>query len=73
MQDLLLKKIQSRWADKSDIQAYIFYYQDLRNSFQTCIFLFGHRSKNEIAHLLATEGLRREEQWNLDRGVPIFA
>ncbi|MBA0844756.1 hypothetical protein Goarm_005761, partial [Gossypium armourianum] len=42
--------------------------EDLSNSFQTCVFLFGHRSKNEIAHLLATEGLRREEQWNLDRG-----
>ncbi|KAG8478391.1 hypothetical protein CXB51_028230 [Gossypium anomalum] len=64
----VIKKIQSKWADKSEIQAYISNYQDLSNSFQTCVFLFGHRSKNEIAHLLATKGLCREEQWNLDRG-----
>ncbi|MBA0560965.1 hypothetical protein Golob_017832 [Gossypium lobatum] len=69
----VIKKIQSRWADKSKIQAYITDCQNLSDSFQTWVFLFGHRSKNEIAHLLATEGLRKEEQWNLDRGVLIFA
>lgn len=64
----VIKKIQSRSTDKSEIQAYIIDCQDLNNSFQTCVSLFGHRLKNEIAYLLAIEGLRRKEQWNLDQG-----
>ncbi|MBA0741953.1 hypothetical protein Gogos_015070 [Gossypium gossypioides] len=59
--------------DKLEIHAYIKDYQGLSKSFQICYFKYRGRSKNGIAHLHATEGLRQKEQWNMSRGVPIFA
>ncbi|MBA0776643.1 hypothetical protein Gotri_011608 [Gossypium trilobum] len=41
--------------------------ENLNNSFQTCVFLFGHRLKNEIAHLLAIEVERDRLRYSFAR------
>ncbi|KAK5803457.1 hypothetical protein PVK06_031102 [Gossypium arboreum] len=38
-----------------------------------CRFLHGKRSKNEVANLLATEGLRNGDQQDVNGGVPAYA
>ncbi|MBA0734999.1 hypothetical protein Gogos_018884, partial [Gossypium gossypioides] len=55
------KKLQREGIDKSDICAYIRDGQGLNERFCTCQFKHIHRSTNGVAHLLATEGLKKGE------------
>ncbi|MBA0785178.1 hypothetical protein Gotri_028186, partial [Gossypium trilobum] len=59
---LVVKKLQMGGEDKSEIYEYIKDGQCLSKGFQTCMFKYGHRSMNEVAHLLATKGLKNGEQ-----------
>ncbi|MBA0729638.1 hypothetical protein Golax_023392, partial [Gossypium laxum] len=56
------KKLQKDEDDKLEISVIIRDCLWLSKAFQICKFLHGKRTKNEVANLLATEGLRNGEQ-----------
>lgn len=68
-----VKKLQANRRDGSIISAYIKDSKSLCLNFRKCVFKHTPRLGNEMAHLLATEGLRREWNTYLLRGVPNFA
>ncbi|KAK5783398.1 hypothetical protein PVK06_037906 [Gossypium arboreum] len=68
----MVKMAQMDDKDKFEISAYIKDAKSLSKEFQTCIFMDASRSTNEVAHLLAIEGIKRMEQTYLMNGVPSF-
>ncbi|MBA0849548.1 hypothetical protein Goshw_017369, partial [Gossypium schwendimanii] len=47
--------------------------KSLKDDFHTCLFSHTTRKRNDQAHVLATEGLKRREQAYLIGEVPEFA
>ncbi|KAK5784583.1 hypothetical protein PVK06_039109 [Gossypium arboreum] len=69
----IIKKLRREDYGKFEIGAYIRDGKWLSKIFHTCKFKYIHRSMNSIAHMLATESLKRWDQCCLQDGVPIFA
>ncbi|MBA0686420.1 hypothetical protein Goari_014025 [Gossypium aridum] len=70
---VIIKKCQSSTLDKSQLSAYIHDIQSLRVRFQHIDFFHTPRSTNSQVNLLETESLKRNEEYYLEGGVPIFA
>ncbi|KAK5802518.1 hypothetical protein PVK06_030118 [Gossypium arboreum] len=54
-------KLQVEQEDRSEISVFINDSKKLSLGFQTCVFLFTNRDVNKVAHLIASEGIRRRE------------
>ncbi|MBA0754024.1 hypothetical protein Gogos_020529, partial [Gossypium gossypioides] len=63
-------KLQKEKEERSEIGAYIFDFRSIYAGYQKCFFRHASRQANRVAHMLATEGLRREEITYLFNGVP---
>ncbi|MBA0741898.1 hypothetical protein Gogos_015018, partial [Gossypium gossypioides] len=69
----IIRKLRREYDDKFESGAYIRNEKWLSKRFHTYKFKYIHRSMNNIAHLLATKGLKRGDRCCLQDGVPIFA
>ncbi|MBA0628933.1 hypothetical protein Godav_023563, partial [Gossypium davidsonii] len=65
----VIQRIQSKCEDKSLIGAYIRDCRELGQGFNTCFFSHIPRSANEVAHVLATMGLKSGEQSCIKDGI----
>ncbi|MBA0730466.1 hypothetical protein Golax_004574, partial [Gossypium laxum] len=54
-------KLQKEKEERSDIGANIFDFRSIYVGYQECLFRHASRQANGVSHMLATEGLRREE------------
>ncbi|KAK5803400.1 hypothetical protein PVK06_031045 [Gossypium arboreum] len=69
----IIKKYATKSQDRSHIRAYI---HDIKQSLsRSSSFIFKHtlRSANALAHIIATETLKREEETYMEMGVPEYA
>ncbi|MBA0824645.1 hypothetical protein Goarm_021299, partial [Gossypium armourianum] len=55
---LVLRKLQEDLDDRSEIRAYILNVKHLKGNFINCKFKYASRTRNNVAHTLAKEGLR---------------
>ncbi|KAA3457895.1 reverse transcriptase [Gossypium australe] len=69
----IIKKCNQTDLDKSQIGAFIYDIQQLKNRGSSLKFMYTPRSSNKLAHLLATEALKRNERLYLLNSVPRFA
>ncbi|KAA3453480.1 reverse transcriptase [Gossypium australe] len=69
----IIKKCNQTDFDKSQIGAFIYDIQRMKNRGSSLKFTYSPRSSNKLAHLLATETLRRNEVFYLFHCVPRFA
>ncbi|KAA3462318.1 reverse transcriptase [Gossypium australe] len=69
----IIKKCKQRDFDKSQVGSYIHDIQMLKNRFKTVSFEFVPRSANNLAHILASETLKRRERVYLVNGVLSYA
>ncbi|KAA3488532.1 non-ltr retroelement reverse transcriptase [Gossypium australe] len=69
----IIKKCNNRVLDKSQVSSYIHDIQGMKDGDKTVRFEFVQRSANKLAHILATETLKRKEKIYLVGGVPWFA
>ncbi|KAA3490135.1 reverse transcriptase [Gossypium australe] len=69
----IIKKCNTKGFDKSQVGSYIHDIHELRSKATNIRFEFVHRSGNHLAHILATETLRRGERIYLENGVPSYA
>ncbi|MBA0571171.1 hypothetical protein Golob_004758, partial [Gossypium lobatum] len=68
----IIKKCQTQNPDKSQIGAHVHDIQQLKDSFQSIVFNHTLRSTNGLAHILATETLKRSETVYMVGGVPVY-
>lgn len=66
----IVKKCKSKSQDRSMVGVYIFDIQQEIYGLENIRFQYIPRSANGLAHIIATESLRRGEEFYLDRGVP---
>ncbi|KAK5841196.1 hypothetical protein PVK06_010105 [Gossypium arboreum] len=64
----VIRKLEEK-EDRSDIAVFIHDSKNLFLDFQTCIFLFTNREANEVAHIVASEGIKRRESTYLANQV----
>ncbi|MBA0845285.1 hypothetical protein Goarm_000072 [Gossypium armourianum] len=69
----IIKKCKSKGQDRSMVGAYIYDIQQEIYGFDNIRFQHTPRSANNLAHIFATETLKRGEEIYLDRGVPEYA
>ncbi|XP_052491369.1 uncharacterized protein LOC128043148 [Gossypium raimondii] len=69
----IVKKCKSKSQDRSMVGVYIFDIQQEIYGLENIRFQYIPRSANGLAHIIATESLRRGEEFYLDRGVPDYA
>ncbi|KAA3460897.1 reverse transcriptase [Gossypium australe] len=69
----IIKKCNSRGFDKSQVGSYIQDIHGLKSRAKSVRFEFVLRSANNLAHILATESLKRKERIYLMNGVPCYA
>lgn len=69
----VIKKCLSKSIDKSLLYAYITDIHRLKTGFQTIEFCFTPRKSNRLAHILATESLKRNEAIYLKGELSSFA
>ncbi|MBA0848617.1 hypothetical protein Goshw_004702 [Gossypium schwendimanii] len=69
----IVKKCQNHVMDKSEIAAYIRNIHLTAEHFRWIHFRHIKKEANRLAHTIATESLRREEQEYLNGMVPDFA
>ncbi|KAA3475505.1 reverse transcriptase [Gossypium australe] len=69
----IIKKCNTNVIDKSQVGSFIHDIQELKNRVPHVRFEFVPRSANTLAHILATETLRRKESVYLENGVPPYA
>ncbi|KAG8500865.1 hypothetical protein CXB51_002873 [Gossypium anomalum] len=69
----IIKKCRNKSQDRSHIGAYIHDIQQNINRYRSFFFKHTLRSANNLAHVIATETLRREEEMYLEMGVPVYA
>ncbi|MBA0865691.1 hypothetical protein Goshw_014517 [Gossypium schwendimanii] len=69
----VIKKTDINKRDESVISTCIEDINKLKEAFHTYCFSYTARERNELAHILATEGLERKEQIYLLREVLSFA
>ncbi|KAA3474993.1 reverse transcriptase [Gossypium australe] len=65
-----IKKLQGKEEDRSEIAAYIKDSKEMALQYRRCVFLFLHREANEVAHKIASEGLKKKENTYLLNRVP---
>ncbi|KAA3482737.1 reverse transcriptase [Gossypium australe] len=66
----VIKKLQGKEEDRSKIAAYIKDSKEMALQFRFCVFLFLNREANEVAHEIASEGLKKKENTYLSKRVP---
>ncbi|KAA3466986.1 reverse transcriptase [Gossypium australe] len=69
----IIKKCNTKGLDKSQVGSYIHDIHELKSKATNIRFEFVHRSGNHLAHILATETLRRGEKIYLENRVPSYA
>ncbi|KAH1063899.1 hypothetical protein J1N35_028886 [Gossypium stocksii] len=69
----VIRKCNDDKMDKSRIGAYIYYIQKMKSAARQLRFVHVTRSANTLAHILATESLKREEEVYLVGGILDFA
>ncbi|MBA0771026.1 hypothetical protein Gotri_019559 [Gossypium trilobum] len=69
----IIKKCSTKGQDRSMVRAYIYDIQQQIYGLDNIRFQHTPRSANNLAHILATEALRRGEEIYLDKGVPEYA
>ncbi|XP_016747371.1 uncharacterized protein [Gossypium hirsutum] len=69
----IIKKCNKKDQDRSMVGAYIYDIQQKMLEVKNIRFLHTPRSANNLAHILATESLRRGEEFYLEMGVPDYA
>ncbi|KAG8489807.1 hypothetical protein CXB51_017882 [Gossypium anomalum] len=70
---LVIRKLQSKGINRSIIGAHILNIRAICERYQVCVFKHVLRQANEVAHLLAVEGLKRNEETYLIGEVPSYA
>ncbi|MFQ6644990.1 hypothetical protein Gotur_020351 [Gossypium turneri] len=69
----IIKKCSTKGQDRSMVGAYIYDIQQKIQGLNDIRFLHTSRSANNLAHILATETLKRGEEIYLEMGVPEYA
>lgn len=69
----VIKKCMSKSRDKSLLSAYVSDIHGLKTGFQSIEFCFTPRKSNRLAHIIATESLKRNEELYLNDELPRFA
>ena len=70
---IIIKKCSTKGQDRSMVGAYIYDIQQKIHGLNNIRFQHTPRSANNLAHILATETLRRREEIYLEMGVPEYA
>ncbi|MBA0630201.1 hypothetical protein Godav_002324 [Gossypium davidsonii] len=68
----MIKKLHARVIKRSVLSAYIINAKKTSEDFVGCMFRHVIRNENELAHILAKKGLRREENTYLLERVPSY-
>lgn len=66
-------KLQAKEEDRSEIEVYIKDSKQLNLGFGYCVFRFTHKESNKVAHILATEGIKKRETTYQMNMVPSVA
>lgn len=66
----VIRKLQKKMNDSSEISVYINEALKLSLSFSLCVFLFTNREANKVAHFLASEGIKKGDSTYLLNLVP---
>ncbi|KAA3483062.1 reverse transcriptase [Gossypium australe] len=69
----VIRKLQEKKEDRSKIAAYIKDSKEMVLQFRYCVFLFQNREANEVAHKIASKGLKRKGNNYLSQRVPTGA
>lgn len=69
----IIKKCKSNIKDFSQVSPQIVDIHQTKCRFQSVEFLHVPKEANHLAHVLATETLKRREEFYLDNGIPNFA
>lgn len=69
---LVIRKLRIEQEDRPAISAFIKDSKELSKRFDRCNFEHASRQANGLAHLRATEGIRRGENTYLEGGIPGF-
>lgn len=69
----VIRKLQDKKLDKSVLGTYIYNIRGICSDLQNCLFKHIAKHANGVAHILATECLKREEDTYLVRAIPFFA
>ncbi|KAG8488925.1 hypothetical protein CXB51_016879 [Gossypium anomalum] len=66
----VIKKLQKKTDDKSEIHALVRDRLCLQGGFRICQFKYGFRDINKVAHMLAKKGFKKGEQWDIMITLP---
>lgn len=69
----VIKKCMSKSRDRPLLSAYISDIHSMKTGFQSIEFCFTPRKSNRLAHIIATESLKRNEELYLNCELPRFA
>ncbi|KAK5787072.1 hypothetical protein PVK06_041723 [Gossypium arboreum] len=69
----VIRKLQTKGVERSVIGAYISNIRTICEGYQICFFKHVPKQANGVAHLLATVGLKRDEETYLVGAVPSYA
>ncbi|MBA0582241.1 hypothetical protein Gorai_024392 [Gossypium raimondii] len=69
----VIRKLQAKEEDRSEIEVYIKDSKQLNLGFGYCVFRFTHKESNKVAHILATEGIKKRETTYQMNMVPSVA
>lgn len=70
---IVIRKLQGNRVDRLVIGGYVYNTKNLCTAFQICNFNHVRKQENPEAHILAIEGLKREEDTYLLHDVPSYA
>ncbi|MBA0857044.1 hypothetical protein Goshw_006694 [Gossypium schwendimanii] len=69
----IIKKCQSKSQDRSQVGVYIHDIHKIIDKFNNIVFKYTLRSENGLAHILATESLKKTEEFYLLKNVSGYA
>ncbi|MBA0557397.1 hypothetical protein Golob_014468 [Gossypium lobatum] len=69
----IIKKCQSKSQDRSQVGVYIHDIHKIIDKFNNIMFKYTLRSENGLAHILATESLKKTEEFYLLKNVSAYA
>ncbi|MBA0729700.1 hypothetical protein Golax_022829, partial [Gossypium laxum] len=69
----IIKKCQSKSQDRSQVGGYIHDIHKIIDKFNNIVFKYTLRSENGLAHILATESLKKTEEFYLLKNVSAYA